>query len=74
MEGKRIGTVQTLCCVAPTSTDKLVLIRCNESYTATKEPILFAWPQGIQQERPVESICGETLVEIKLKGIFIHEF
>ena len=69
MQGKRIGSGQTICCVSPTSTDKLVLIRCNESYTATKEAILYAWPQGIQHEKPVESICGETLIEIKLKGI-----
>ena len=68
VEGKRIGSGQVLCCVAPTDTDKLVLIRCNESYTAAKEAILYGWPQGIQLEKPVESVCGETLLEIKLKG------
>ena len=30
---------------------------------------MCGWPQGIQHERPVESVCGETLLEIKLKGM-----
>ena len=69
VEGKRVGTGQVICCVAPTGTDKIDLIKCNESYTATKEAIMCGWPQGIQHERPVESVCGETLLEIKLKGM-----
>ena len=68
VDGKVVGRGQVICCVAPTSTDKLVLIRCNESYTAAKEAISQGWPQGVQHERPIESVCGETLIEIKLKG------
>ena len=72
VQAKKIVRMQSVCCIAPTGTDKLVLLRCSETYPATKDAIKFGWPPGIQSERPMETVCGESLIELKLKGISMY--
>jgi len=55
-------------CVAPGSTDKIVVVRGDPGAVATiKYAIENHWPRGIQKEKVFENM-GETLTEFKLHG------
>ena len=61
---------QPVLCVAPSSTDKLVLLRaCDYVVSATRDCLSEVWTPGIQAERAEEAAGGtETLREFKLRG------
>ena len=64
-------TPPQMCCVVPYGSDKLLLIRCKETYSAVKEALIGQgrWPPGIKSEKTIESVCGsEVVVELKLRG------
>jgi hypothetical protein len=59
---------QPVICVAPSSTDKIIVVRGVDYVNAAiQTAIVEAWPPGIQRE--LSSFCdGEKLYEFKLQG------
>ena len=67
---QKVGSVSSkVCCVLPFGSDRLLLIKCSETFTAVKEALSQSWTVGIQSEKTLESVCGSgTVIELKLKG------
>ena len=60
---------RVVCAVAPYANDKLLLVRCNESFPAVKEALAESWTSGIKSERTLDSVCGSgTVIDLKLRG------
>ena len=60
---------RVVCAVAPYANDKLLLVRCNESFPAVKEALAESWSSGVKSERTLDSVCSSgTVIDLKLRG------